>query len=61
MDSHDSGGWYAFITITYIVNAKIGFNIPWAPAYVIGVVAAVAYVAAVVTWGKKRAARTLAK
>ena len=55
------GGWYAFITITYIVNAKIGFNVPWGAAYAIGIVAAVAYVAAVIWYGKKRSARTLAK
>ena len=55
------GGWYAFITFTYIVNAKIGFNVPWGAAYAIGIVGAVAYVVAVVLWGKKRAARTLAK
>ena len=49
------GAWYTFITVTYIANAKIGFNIPWTAAYVIGVVAAVAYVAVIVWYGKKRA------
>lgn len=49
------GAWYAFITMTYIANAKIGFNIPWTGAYIIGVVAAIAYVAAIVWYGKKRA------
>ena len=52
------GGFYAFITITYIMNAKIGFNLPWGVAYVIGVVAAAAYVVAIVMWGKKREAKT---
>ena len=55
------GAWYTFITITYIMNAQIGFNIPWPIAYVIGVVAAVAYVAIIVWYGKKRAARILRK
>ena len=55
------GAWYTFITITYIMNAQIGFNIPWPIAYVIGVVAAIAYVAIIVWYGKKRAARILRK
>ena len=48
------GAWYTFITVTYIVNAKIGFNVPWMAAYIIGVVAAAAYVAILVWYGKKR-------
>ena len=55
------GAWYTFITITYIMNAKIGFNIPWTYAYVIGVVAAVAYVAIIISYGKKRASRLARK
>jgi carbon starvation protein CstA len=50
------GGWYAFITVTYIANAKIGFNIPWMGAYIIGIVAAVAYVGIVLWYAKKRSA-----
>ena len=49
------GGFYAFITVTYIMNAKIGFNIPWGGAYAIGAVAAVAYVAIILWYGNKRA------
>ena len=49
--------WYTFVTVTYIANAQIGFHIPWTPAYIIGVCAAVAYVAIIVWYGKKRAAR----
>ena len=49
--------WYTFICVTYIANAQIGFHIPWTPAYVIGVCAAVAYVVVVIWYGKKRAAR----
>ena len=50
------GGFYAFVTVTYITNAKIGFGLPWGAAYTIGAVACVAYVIAVVLYGKKRAA-----
>ena len=49
------GGFYAFVTVTYIVNAKIGFGMPWGVAYTVGGIACVAYVAAVVFYGKKRA------
>ncbi len=55
------GAFYAFITITYIANAKIGFNIPWTIAYGIGVVAAVAYVAVILWYGNKRSAKLAAK
>ena len=55
------GAFYAFITVTYIANAKIGFNIPWTYAYIIGVVAAVAYVLAICAYGKKRSASLLRK
>ncbi len=50
------GAWYTFVTVTYIVNAKIGFNIPWTAAYVIGAIAAIAYVCLLLWYGKKRAA-----
>lgn len=48
------GTWYTFITVTYIVNAKIGFNVPWTAAYVIGVVVAIVYAAVLIWYGKKR-------
>ncbi len=50
------GGWYMFITTSYILNAKIGFNLPWGIAYAVGIIAAVAYVGVVLWYGKKRAA-----
>lgn len=50
------GMWYAFVTCTYIMNAKIGFHIPWVGAYIIGLVFAVAYAAVIIRFGKKRAA-----
>ena len=48
------GGFYAFATITYIMSAKIGFNLPWSVAYAVGAAAAAAYVAVIIWWGKKR-------
>ena len=50
------GAWYTFVTVTYIANAQIGFNIPWLGAYIIGVVAAAAYVAVLLWYGRKRSA-----
>ena len=55
------GCWYAFVTVTYIVNAKIGFNVPWMGAYIIGIVAAAAYLIILVWYGKKRTAAKAAK
>ena len=49
------GAWYAFVTVTYITNASIGFRQSWPVAYTVGVIAAVAYVAAILWYGKKRA------
>lgn len=37
------GIFYTFIITTFILNAKIGFNIPWEAAYPIGAVLTVAY------------------
>ena len=42
-------------------NAHIGFNIPWTPAYIIGVACAAAYVVACCMYGKKRAAKLALK
>ena len=42
------------------MNAKIGFHIPWTGAYIIGLCAAVAYVVAILWYGRCRVAnRTL--
>lgn len=51
------GCFYAFICSTYILNAQIGFHIPWNIAYVLGVALAILYVAVLCLYGKKRAAR----
>jgi len=48
------GGFYAFVTITYIMNAQIGFNLSWTISYIIGGIAALLYVAAIIWYGKKR-------
>ena len=53
------GVFYAFVTVTFIMNASIGFNLSWTVAYIIGAVAAVAYLAVVLRYGKKRAVRTI--
>jgi len=55
------GVWYAFVTFTYIVNAKIGFNVPWKFAYILGAAFAVAYAIVTIQFGKKRAAGLLSK
>ena len=55
------GAFYTFICSSFIANATIGFNLPWTVAYPIGVVLMVAYVVAIVAYGKKRAARAALK
>lgn len=55
------GAWYTFITVTYIANAHIGFNLPWSVAYAVGIASAVAYVAVILWYGKKRSARLTAR
>ena len=47
-------GFYAFVTASYIFNAKIGFNLPWIAAYIIAAVFAAAYITAILTLGMKR-------
>lgn len=37
------GAWYAFITFSYIFNAKIGFNIPMTLSYILGAAFSLAY------------------
>ncbi|MEA5152342.1 MAG: carbon starvation CstA family protein [Oscillospiraceae bacterium] len=49
------GTFYAFITLTFIINAKIGFNVPWNVAYIVGAILAAAYCAVLIVCGKKRA------
>lgn len=51
------GTIYCFFTMSFIFNAKIGFNLNWPIAYVIGAVLAAAYCVGILAWGKKRAAK----
>lgn len=53
------GTFYAFITITFIANAKIGFNIPWTGAYIIGAVLAAVYCGLLFWYGKNRSVSKL--
>ncbi len=48
------GGFYAFITMSYILNATIGFNLPWPAAYVIALILMAAYIMAILINGNKR-------
>ena len=51
------GTFYAFITMSYIFNAKIGFGLAWTPAYIVGGVLAAAYLFCCIWYGNKRAAK----
>ena len=48
--------FYAFVTFTYLCNAKIGFNLPWGISYGAGAAFAVAYLVVVVMFARRRAA-----
>lgn len=48
--------FYAFVTFTYLCNAKIGFNLPWGVSYGAGAAFAVAYLVVVVMFARRRAA-----
>ena len=48
------GTFYAFVTTSYIMSAKIGFQLSWSVAYPVAAVFAAAYVCAVIMEGKKR-------
>jgi carbon starvation protein CstA len=45
------GAWYAFITVSYICNARIGLNIPMTISYAIGAGFALAFAAVVYRHG----------
>ncbi|MBR6823581.1 MAG: carbon starvation protein A [Firmicutes bacterium] len=53
------GTFYAFATVTYIMNAKIGFGLPWSAAYAIGAAAATVYLLGILKYGPKRAGQML--
>ncbi len=48
------GSFYAFVTMSYIANAKIGLRLPWTAAYIIGTVACILYAGVLVWYGNKR-------
>ncbi len=48
--------FYAFVTFTYLCNAKIGFNLPWGVSYGAGAAFAVVYLVVVVMFARRRAA-----
>lgn len=47
------GMFYTFIISSFILNAKIGFNIPWTASYIIAGVLTLAYAAAIIMHGRK--------
>lgn len=48
------GMFYMFVITSFILNAAIGFNLPWPVSYVIGGILTIAYGFAIVTYGKRR-------
>ena len=48
--------FYAFVTCSFIMNAKIGFNLPWPAAYGVGAAFTIAYIVVILFNGKKKAA-----
>lgn len=48
------GMFYMFIIISFIVNAKIGFNRSWPVSYAVGVIAAVVYAVVLLIRGKNQ-------
>ncbi|MDR1773282.1 MAG: carbon starvation protein A, partial [Clostridioides sp.] len=48
------GMFYAFIVTTYIVNAKIGFNLSYNISYIIGCIGSLAYCTAIIKYGNAR-------
>ena len=51
------GGFYMFIISSYILNAKIGFNLPWTFAYSIASVLTILYILAILMIDKIRGAK----
>lgn len=51
------GVFYMFVCSSYLLNAKIGFNLDWLPAYVVAGALTVAYAALVLRAGARRRAR----
>ena len=47
------GAFYMYVVLCYILNAQIGFNLPWAASYAASAALTMAYCAALIAWGKK--------
>lgn len=47
------GMFYMFIISSYILNAKIGFNIPWIGSYIVAGILTALYAVSVVVYGQK--------
>ncbi len=48
--------FYAFVTCSFIMQAKIGFNLPWAGAYTVAAIFTAVYLVFIFLGGKKKAA-----
>ena len=48
------GTFYMYIVSSYILNAKIGFGLPWIVSYIVAGILAIAYGAILITFGKKK-------
>ena len=56
------GMFYMFVVSSYILNARIGFNLPWTPSYIVACVTSLAYGTALVCCGNsKKSVRTRLK
>ena len=53
------GMFYMYICSSYILNAHIGFNLPWTASYIAAGILTAAYGCAVVLWGKHKASLTM--
>ena len=47
------GMFYMYVVTSYILNAQIGFNLPWAASYIVSAVLTLIYGAAIVLYGRK--------
>ena len=52
--------FYAFVTSSFILNAKIGFNLPWPAAYGVAAAFTVFYLIVILMSGRKKAAERAA-
>lgn len=48
------GMFYTFIISSFILNATIGFNLPWNISYIIAAILTIAYAVAIILCGKKQ-------